>query len=668
MKKVFLTAIGFLICFLPWAQPTGGGWTLVFEDNFDGTSLDLSKWNYHYRWGRTHNHQGYSQEANVVVSDGTLKLVCTPTANNAALAWPKASQGGTMPANFNTGVINSKGNFTYGYYEIRVKMPLQKGVWPAFWMAADNGAWPPEIDIFEYPWLLSSSSAPTQGYMNVHWGAAWDNKTASGGWYGSNINSDFHTFAVNWTPTRIEYFVDGVCVTSKNTTTLVNSNLYFRDYYSQFKDLYMILNFGMGGDWPGIIWDNADYAETRTEVDYVRVWQRAHPVEGGNFIIQNVQDGKVMDVTNGSTSDGASVGTYDYKGSGNQFLNFEVLGDNYWKLTPLHSSKPLDVQNQSTGDGVPLVQNSWTGLDNQRWRLIRQYYGVHRIVNKKSNKVAGLETTGVVQQTWTGPSSQQWRTIYCDGAPTSNAIVADAEYLICVKSSTKPLEIGGGSTSNGAQASVRNFDNAGYQKWRLVSSGVSGYYKILNVATGKLLTVRGGSTANNAVVEQNADSSSDSQLWQLTALGNGYYRINNKASGKALDVTGGIADGSLAIQYSYWGGSNQQFCLTMVNRYGSAMKSTSLDSSMPVGQLDASAAGDLSVYPNPVSDRLNLKFNNNGSIVLVRIFDIGGRIVYEKLTTDAYLAVDKSRIGASGVYVLEVTLNEKQITGKISVH
>lgn len=633
---------------------------MVFEDNFDGTALDQTKWNYHYRWGRTHNHQGYSQEANVQVSDGTLKLVCTPTANNAALAWPKASQGGTMPANFSTGVINSKTNFTYGYYEIRVKMPLQKGVWPAFWMAAASGAWPPEIDIFEYPWLLSQTSAPTQGFMNVHWGTDWSNKTASGGWYGSGINSGFHTFAVNWTPTRMEYYLDGVCVTSKNTTTLVNSNIYFRDHYSQFKDMYMILNFGMGGDWPGIIWDNAGYTETKTEVDYIRVWQRMQPVEGGNYILQNMQDGKVIDVSNESTAEGATFSTYTYKGSSNQFFGFEVLGNNYWKLTPLHSSKPMSVQNQSTADNAPIVQNTWGNQAYQIWQPIRQYHGVHRLVNKNSGKVAALGT-GVEQQTWNGAAAQQWRTVYCDGAPVSNTLVVDAEYLICVKSSTKPIEIASGSTSNSVQVTIRNFDNAPYQKWRLTNSGVSGYYKIVNTSTGKLLTVRGGSTANNAVVEQNADLNNDSQRWQIVSTANGYYRIVNKGSGKAIDIGGGVADGAPAQQYSYWGGDNQQFCLTMVNRSGTALKSSGLEeTATSISDTTDAIGGLFTAYVNPNDQSLVIVTGDANQLATIRITDMKGRLVYQTQTVEREWVVARSELGGKGLYLLNVTVNGKQ--------
>ena len=77
MKKLFIiSSMVALSASLVLADPPANfsGWEKVFEDDFDGTSLDKSKWNPTYNWGPTHNHRAYCAEENVIVSDGTLKL------------------------------------------------------------------------------------------------------------------------------------------------------------------------------------------------------------------------------------------------------------------------------------------------------------------------------------------------------------------------------------------------------------------------------------------------------------------------------------------------------------------------------------------------------------------------------------------------------------------
>ena len=72
-KSVIATLLASAFVFA--APPSNfSGWELVFEDNFDGTSLDTKKWNSTYNWGPTHNHRAYCAKENVIVSNGTLKL------------------------------------------------------------------------------------------------------------------------------------------------------------------------------------------------------------------------------------------------------------------------------------------------------------------------------------------------------------------------------------------------------------------------------------------------------------------------------------------------------------------------------------------------------------------------------------------------------------------
>ena len=127
------------------------GWELVFEDNFDGTSLDKKKWNPTYNWGPTHNHRAYCAEENVIVSDGTLKLKGEKKVHPNANGKKAKFNNKEIPVDYTSGAIDTKGHFEvkYGYIEGRFKAPWQKGTWPAFWTLQDG--WPPEIDILEIP-------------------------------------------------------------------------------------------------------------------------------------------------------------------------------------------------------------------------------------------------------------------------------------------------------------------------------------------------------------------------------------------------------------------------------------------------------------------------------------------------------------------------------------
>ena len=124
------------------------GWTMVFNDEFDGNSLDKSKWNPTYNWGHTHNHRAYCVEENVSVSDGLLRIKGEAKRHPQAPATCKSGDK-TYSLDYTSGAIDTRGKFEvkYGYIEGRFKMPKQLGTWPAFWTLQDG--WPPEIDIFE---------------------------------------------------------------------------------------------------------------------------------------------------------------------------------------------------------------------------------------------------------------------------------------------------------------------------------------------------------------------------------------------------------------------------------------------------------------------------------------------------------------------------------------
>jgi len=254
---------------LPYGQT--GFWSLLFTDEFDGTSLDTTKWVTCYPTslsddgcGHTNNELQWYLPKNVSISNGSLNL----TAQKEDYAAP---DGKTY--NYTSGMVTTGKNKTdatppkfaykYGYAEIRAKVPHGKGLWPAFWMLESDPTnplkWPPEIDGME---ILGDNTTKT--WMSFHHNDALGNLvTSPGSWIGPDYSTDWHVFAVDWEPDAIRWYVDGV---EARTSYLDSSNI-------PAVQMHILLNLAVGGDWPG----NPDASTTfpnAYQVDYVRVWQK----------------------------------------------------------------------------------------------------------------------------------------------------------------------------------------------------------------------------------------------------------------------------------------------------------------------------------------------------------------------------------------------------------
>ena len=226
------------------------GWKLTFHDEFDGRRLDTNKWIDSYPDNvRTHGNdeQQYYAPGAYDLRDGCLRLI----------GQHKESHGHP----YTSGMITSYGKFAqqYGWYEIRAKFPPGKGYWPAFWLLPESKAWPPEIDILE---ILGHE--PNKVYLTNHFLNDQHKHEGKGGSFtGPDFSTAFHTFAVDWEPQSITWYVDGV------------QRFQVTDH-SPAQPMYLLANLAIGGDWPG----NPD-ATTKfpgyMTIDYIRVYQHAQP-------------------------------------------------------------------------------------------------------------------------------------------------------------------------------------------------------------------------------------------------------------------------------------------------------------------------------------------------------------------------------------------------------
>lgn len=244
------------------SKPTAGrpdsdkpGWELIFADEFSGSQLNPNHWTPHYPWGRTnagnHELEYYVDEA-VTVHDGLLEL----RANRNNQQDKRDPERAKFPYTSGMVTSNKKQTFTYGYFEIRAKVPPGKGLWPAFWLhKANPQGWLPEIDVMEF-----LGHEPNRVYMTHHFEVNGQHQERSGHWDGPDFTKDFHVYAAAWTPQRITYYVDGKEVF--HSTEAIPQ-----------EPVYLIANLAVGGDWPG-----SPTPQTRFPgsflIDYIRVYKK----------------------------------------------------------------------------------------------------------------------------------------------------------------------------------------------------------------------------------------------------------------------------------------------------------------------------------------------------------------------------------------------------------
>lgn len=292
-------------------KPNKKLWTMVWSDEFDGkgknldtNGLNLSKWGYQNGtgaefgidgWGN--NEQQYYSKDNVQVKDG--ELVITPKLETL---------GGKK---YTSGRLWTSNTFTkkYGRFEARIKLPAGSGFWPAFWMMPKDdayGGWAAsgEVDIMEARGRLLQQVGGT-----LHYGGAWPSNKYTGTSYtfdeGQSI-TDYHTYAIEWEPGEIRWYVDDKLYQTQNSW-----NTYGSDGEEKYsfpapfdQSFYIILNLAVGGNFDGGIEPDASVfnSNPKMEVDYVRVYEltgRAYktPVDPQTVVEPLPEGARVADST-----------------------------------------------------------------------------------------------------------------------------------------------------------------------------------------------------------------------------------------------------------------------------------------------------------------------------------------------------------------------------------
>ncbi len=324
MKRIFF--LGLVLSALPgyplWAQCP----QLIWSDEFNGSTLDQTKWTYEIgdgcdiglcQWGTGEIQWYTSQPDNTVVSEGTLKII--------------ARKQTIQTRAYSSARIKSllKGDIKFGRIEARMKMPKGQGIWPAFWMLPTDrvyGIWPQsgEIDIMEY-----LGHEPNKIHGTLHFGQLWPNNASTTKSFiiqQSDFNAAFHDYALEWTDQHIKWFIDGYLYSTKTRADLGSQRWPFDQKF------HFLLNLAIGGPWAGSPNSSTIFPQT-FEIDYVRAYdmvglafldgpnQVLPNQKSVNFSLKNVPNGSTIEwstpvgvkVISGQTS--ANI-TVDWAGSG----------------------------------------------------------------------------------------------------------------------------------------------------------------------------------------------------------------------------------------------------------------------------------------------------------------------------------------------------------------
>lgn len=232
------------------------GMTLVWQDEFSGSTLDTDTWTHEIGTGSNgwgNNELQYYTSQNTTVADGVLTI--------------EAREENLQGKNYTSSRIITEGNesFSYGRIDIRALLPEGQGIWPAVWMLGSNFntvGWPDcgEIDIME---MVGGSENKVHG--TVH----WDNNgyASFGGDYtlSDGIFSDeYHVFSIIWNSSSITWYVDDIQYHVISITPALLS-----EFHNEF---FFIFNVAVGGNWPGSPDATTNFPQ-QMKVDYVRVFQ-----------------------------------------------------------------------------------------------------------------------------------------------------------------------------------------------------------------------------------------------------------------------------------------------------------------------------------------------------------------------------------------------------------
>ena len=243
------------------------GWDIVWQDEFDGASLDINKWSHEvggHGFGNNELQYYTDDSSNSFVDNGLLHI--------RAKYEPAGIGSPNNLRNFSSARLRTvgKGDWQYGRIDVRAKIALGQGIWPAIWMLPSDwiyGGWPKsgEIDIMEHVGHDEGrihGSVHTESYNHIIGTQRTNSKLIE------DVKTLFHIYSIEWSEQKIDFFID-------DTLHYTFQNDFSNDFRTwPFNErFHLLLNVAVGGNWPGPP-NNTTVFPQDMEVDYVRVYEK----------------------------------------------------------------------------------------------------------------------------------------------------------------------------------------------------------------------------------------------------------------------------------------------------------------------------------------------------------------------------------------------------------
>ncbi len=304
--KVIKIAFLILGLSLPLYSFAQSEWRLVWSEEFDTDgSLNSSVWNFEQGYVRNEEAQWYQPE-NAICKNGLLVIEARKERNRknplfvlGSSDWRKNRE----YIDYTSASVTTAGKkeFLYGRFEIKARIPVSKGAWPAIWMLGSHMEWPScgEVDIMEYyhikgvPHLLANAAWGT----DRQWHAKWNSKATPYSHFtdkDSQWASKFHIWRMDWDDEAIKLYLDDELQNEIPLNSTINGSI-GKGTNPFNQPLYFLLNLAIGGINGGLIDEAA--LPMKYEIDYVRVYQRAKSISSGK--VWRDTDGNVINAHGG---------------------------------------------------------------------------------------------------------------------------------------------------------------------------------------------------------------------------------------------------------------------------------------------------------------------------------------------------------------------------------